>query len=182
VWFTALCDLGLFALGLFAWTLLEYAIHGWMGHRFATFVSPIHAAHHRDPHAVFAIGAWLPALAPLLVGLACDVRGFSLVYCGILSGLAGYETLHYRIHFCAPACRAEARLRTRHLIHHYCAPTLCYGVTNALWDRIFATEPVHDAAARMATQVGGIPPLEGRSNLAAPGAVLRRLVAARPPR
>ncbi len=175
----ALHHIGLFAAGVFAWTLLEYAIHGWMGHRFATFVTPIHAVHHHDPRAVFALGAWLPALAPLLAGLACGAPSFSLVYGGLLAGFAGYEAMHYRIHFCAPCCRAEARLRSRHLIHHYCAPTLCYGVTTALWDRVFSTNPAGSDAARMAAEVAGIPPLAGRSNLAAPGAVLRRLAAGR---
>lgn len=171
----ALYAIGLFASGLFLWTLLEYAIHGWMGHRFVTFVTPIHAVHHRDPHAVFALGAWMPAAVPLLAGLACGAWRFTLVYGGLVAGLAAYEALHYRIHFRVPCCRFEARLRTRHLIHHYCAPTLCYGVTTALWDRVFATDPAEDAGARMAAEVAGIAPLAGRSNLAAPGAVLRRL-------
>lgn len=174
----ALCDFGLFVSGLFAWTLLEYAVHGWMAHRFETPVSPIHAVHHRDPHAVFAMGAWLPAVAPMLVGIACGARGFIPVYGGILAGFAGYEALHYRIHFRAPSCRLEARLRTRHLMHHYCEPRLCLGITTALWDRLFGTEPPGADAAWMAARVGSISPLEGRSNLTAPGAVLRRLLAA----
>ncbi|HZO82981.1 MAG TPA: sterol desaturase family protein [Candidatus Binataceae bacterium] len=175
----ALSDLGLMAGGLFAWTLVEYAIHGWMGHRFATFVTPIHAVHHRDPHAVFALGAWLPALAPLLIGVACGARAFSLIYGGLLAGFAGYEALHYRLHFCAPCCRVEARLRTRHLIHHYRAPTRFYGVTSALWDRVFATGATGAVAARLAAEVADIPPLAGRSNLAAPSAMSRRLAAIR---
>ncbi len=179
MWSAALCDVALVAAGLFAWTLLEYAIHGWMGHRLRTFVTPVHAVHHHDPHAVFALGAWLPALAALLVGLACGARSFSLIYGGLLAGFAGYEALHYRIHFCAPCCRAEARLRTRHLIHHYCAPTLCWGVTTGLWDRVFATEPGAGVAGRMGTEVARIAPLDGRSNLAAPGAVLHRLAIVR---
>jgi hypothetical protein len=52
---------GLFIAGLLGWTFLEYAIHGWTGHRLATFVTPLHNVHHRDPRAVFALGAWLPA-------------------------------------------------------------------------------------------------------------------------
>ncbi len=167
---------GLFSAGLLSWTLLEYAIHGWMGHRFATFVTPIHHVHHRDPRAVFALGAWLPALVPILVGAALGARGWTIFYGGILAGFAVYEVLHYRIHFHAPLCRAEARMRTRHLIHHYCAPALCFGVTTALWDRVFRTAPSDDDAAALAARVSSIAPLEGRSNVRAPGAVMRRLI------
>jgi len=54
-----------FAAGLFAWTLLEYVIHGVLGHAHRTFVTPLHAVHHRDPRAVFALGAWIPAAVVL---------------------------------------------------------------------------------------------------------------------
>ena len=169
--------LGLFAAGLLTWTFLEYAIHGWMSHRFATFVTPLHQVHHRDPRAVFALGAWLPALLPIVIGAACGARGWTIFYAGILAGFAAYEILHYRIHFRAPACRAEARMRTRHLIHHYCAPARCFGVTTALWDRVFGTTASGADAAAMAVRVASILPLDGRSNVAAPGATMRRLIA-----
>jgi len=169
--------LGLFAAGLLTWTFLEYAIHGWMSHRFATFVTPLHQVHHRDPRAVFALGAWLPALLPIVIGAARGARGWTIFYAGILAGFAAYEILHYRIHFRAPACRAEARMRTRHLIHHYCAPARCFGVTTALWDRVFGTTASGADAAAMAVRVASILPLDGRSNVAAPGATMRRLIA-----
>jgi sterol desaturase/sphingolipid hydroxylase (fatty acid hydroxylase superfamily) len=170
---------GLFIAGLLGWTLLEYAIHGWMGHRFATFVTPLHNVHHRDPSAVFALGAWLPALLPILIGAARRASGgWTIFYAGILTGFAAYEVLHYRMHFRAPCCRAEARLRTRHLVHHYCAPALNFGVTTALWDRVFKTTASGANAAALAARVASVAPLEGHSNLAAPGAVMRRLIAA----
>lgn len=176
MWLTALDDLALFASGLFLWSLLEYAIHGWMGHSFATVVTPIHAVHHRDPHAVFAIGVWLPALVPIIVGAACGAHVFDLVYGGALAGFAAYETLHYRIHFRHPACRIEARLRGRHLAHHYHAPMRCYGVTSAMWDRVFATGPTDSDDIWIAANAERVPPLKGRSNLAAPRLVLQRLI------
>jgi len=168
--------LGLFGAGLLIWTFLEYAIHGWMGHRFATFVTPLHHVHHRDPRAVFALGAWLPALAPLFIGAATGARGWTIFYAGVLAGFAAYEVLHYRIHFRAPAFRSEARMRTRHLIHHYCAPAICFGVTTALWDRVFGTSESGADAAVMAARVAAIAPLEGPSNVAAPGVVIRRVM------
>lgn len=168
---------GLFAAGLLTWSFLEYAIHGWMGHRFATFVTPLHHVHHRDPHAVFALGAWLPALLPLLICASCGARGWTIFYGGILTGFAVYEVEHYRIHFRAPICRVEARMRTRHLIHHYCEPAQCFGVTTALWDRVFGTSASGAGDALMAIRVASIGPLGGRSNVTAPVAVMRRLIA-----
>jgi dihydroceramide fatty acyl 2-hydroxylase len=173
----ALSIVGFFGAGLLTWTLLEYAIHGWMGHRFATFVTPLHHVHHRDPRAVFALGAWLPASLPLLIGAARGARGWTILYGGILAGFAAYEVLHYRMHFRAPICRAEARMRTRHLIHHYCAPALCFGVTTTLWDRVFRTTASGADGALLAARVASIAPLEGPSNLNAPGAMMRRLIA-----
>jgi hypothetical protein len=81
------------------------------------------------------------------------------------------------MHFRAPSCRVEARMRTRHLIHHYCAPALCFGVTTALWDRVFRTTPSGANGALLAARVASIAPLEGSSNLATPGTVMRRLIA-----
>jgi len=172
-----ICTAGLFGAGLVIWSFLEYAIHGWMGHRFATFVTPLHHVHHRDPRAVFALGAWLPALLPLLIGAAGEARGWTILYAGVLAGFAAYEVMHYRIHFSAPLCRAEARMRTRHLIHHYCAPVRYFGVTTTLWDRVFGTSASGAEGALMAARVASIVPLAGPSNITAPGATMRRLIA-----
>jgi len=173
----ALCSVGLFGAGLLAWTFLEYAIHGWMSHRFTTFVTRLHLIHHRDPRAVFALGAWLPALLPLLIAATRGARGWTVFYGGILAGFAAYEVVHYRMHFRAPSCRVEVRMRTRHLIHHHCAPTQCLGVTTALWDRVFGTDADGPRYASWAARVASTAPLEGPSNLAEPGSVMRRLIA-----
>ena len=55
-----LFDTLIFAAGLFAWTIVEYVIHGVLGHAHRTFVTELHNVHHRDPRAVFAMGAWIP--------------------------------------------------------------------------------------------------------------------------
>jgi len=51
---TMLADTFIFAAGVFTWTLLEYVIHGVLGHAHRTFVTRLHEVHHRDPRAVFA--------------------------------------------------------------------------------------------------------------------------------
>lgn len=176
MWLTALYDLGLVASGLLAWSLIEYAVHGWMGHRSATFVTPIHATHHCEPHAVFAIGAWIPSLIPLVAGLACGARIFALIYGGALAGFAFYEALHYRIHFRRPSCRLEARLRARHLTHHHRSPKRCYGVTTPLWDYIFGTLATDDDNAWIGANADRIAPLEGPSNFGVPNLLPRRII------
>jgi sterol desaturase/sphingolipid hydroxylase (fatty acid hydroxylase superfamily) len=123
--------------------------------------------------------AWLPSLVPLAAVLVIGARGWVVLYVGMLAGFAAYEVLHYRIHFCLPACSLEARLRARHLAHHYCEPKLFFGVTTHLWDRIFATEPDAAIAAELTSKVAAITPLDGPSNLARRASVAYRLIAAR---
>ncbi len=93
-------DVMIFIAGLFAWTLVEYVIHGVLGHAHRTFVTSLHDVHHRDPRAVFALGAWIPTAVVLAgatawFGLAPGV----VFYGGIVCGFAVYEYVHYRIHF-----------------------------------------------------------------------------------
>lgn len=156
----------LFAAGMLAWTFVEYAIHGWMSHRFVTFATPLHQVHHRDPAAVFAVGAWLPIAAVLgLLLIGFGMTPAMVVVCGLVAGFVVYEAVHYRLHFEPPASRFEERLRTRHLAHHIAMDDRCLGVTSSLWDRMFGTEPRQDEILAVAARVRGIAPLAGRSNL-----------------
>ena len=159
-------DVAIFGAGLASWTLLEYAIHGWMGHLYNTFVTPIHAVHHRDPRAVFAIRTWPPSLAILALLLALFGWAAGVVfYLGLLAGFAAYEIIHYRLHFCARLTPLEARLRRHHLVHHLRRPKLCLGVTTAFWDRVFGTDPSPREAAALYASVKDAPPLDGPTNL-----------------
>jgi len=156
-----------FGGGLFAWTLVEYVIHGVLGHAHRTFVTPLHDVHHRDPHAVFALGAWIPtaiilAGAIAFFGLAPGV----VFYGGIVCGFAVYEYVHYRIHFANPANAVEERLRARHLAHHAGEPDAIFGVTSRIWDVAFGTEPEPERMRELAAVGGRVAPLAGRSNLA----------------
>jgi dihydroceramide fatty acyl 2-hydroxylase len=155
----------LIAAGVLAWTLVEYLIHGVLSHRLRTFATPLHAAHHRDPHAVFTVGAWIPVA--LLTACGLWLLGFGpamLFYLGLLAGFIAYEAIHYRIHFSRPRTRMEARLRARHLAHHLRAPNEIFGVTTALWDRVFGTQPAPARRLELETAVAGIAPLTGPSN------------------
>src|ERR1700730_17736882 len=96
-------DTLIFGAGVFAWTLLEYVIHGVLGHAHRTFVTRLHEVHHRDPRAVFALGAWVPVVLMIGGGWALFGAGAGMIFLGgVAAGFAGYEFIHYRIHFCRP--------------------------------------------------------------------------------
>ena len=160
-----LAEVVLFAGGVSAWTFAEYAIHGWLGHRFRTFATPLHSAHHRDPHAVFTVGAWIP-VAIVTIAAVCIIGKSPEVYAlgGMAFGFAAYETIHYRIHFVRPANRIESHLRARHLTHHLRAPDAIFGVTNSIWDRAFGTEPEWEELERLERDGAACPALSGSSN------------------
>jgi sterol desaturase/sphingolipid hydroxylase (fatty acid hydroxylase superfamily) len=155
-----------FVGGLIAWTLLEYAIHGWMSHRFRTFASALHQVHHRDPRRVFTIHAWMPIAAAWLGGLALwGLAPGMVLYTGMVAGFAIYEFVHYRIHFARPHNRLDAYLREHHLVHHYRAPDRCFGVTSPLWDSVFRSRIADPDMRSMRAAVAATPPLAGRSNV-----------------
>jgi sterol desaturase/sphingolipid hydroxylase (fatty acid hydroxylase superfamily) len=156
----------IFIAGLLSWTLLEYAIHGVMAHLLKTFVTPIHLEHHRDPHAVFAIGSWIPSILALaalyhLFGFAPGV----VFYAGLFCGFCIYEILHYRFHFAPNLTPWERHLRAHHLVHHLRRPKMCLGVTTSFWDRVFGTEPSPEESAVLCASVKNVAPLSGPSNL-----------------
>jgi dihydroceramide fatty acyl 2-hydroxylase len=155
----------MFVLGLFAWTFIEYLIHGVLSHIYNTFVAPLHAEHHRDPHAVFTVGAWLPtAIVSVIVFGIFGLTPATTVWLGIVAGFLSYEFFHYRIHFVRPLFAFEDRLRQRHLAHHFRAPEEIFGVTNRIWDRIFGSEPDDARLAQMQASVATTKPLTGPSN------------------
>jgi sterol desaturase/sphingolipid hydroxylase (fatty acid hydroxylase superfamily) len=159
-------DLASFVVGVFVWTFLEYLIHGWLSHTFRTFAMPRHAVHHRDAHAVFAVRAWIPiAVGWTILVLLFHWTSWVILLSGLLAGFAGYEAVHYRIHFRRPHGPVENYLRSRHLVHHEYYANRCFGVTSALWDLAFGTEPMDTAMTTLSESMRFKAPLTGRSNL-----------------
>ena len=156
------------AIGFCAWSLVEYFVHGVLGHRFRTFVSPLHWGHHREERAVFTTPvAWVPIAGVLAAVL---VWGFGTgpgiaAWLGLLAGFLRYEAVHWRIHFREPRSARQERLRVHHLAHHHRNPRAYHGVTTTLWDRVFRTLPADRAADYAA--VSHLPPLPGPSNFLA---------------
>jgi sterol desaturase/sphingolipid hydroxylase (fatty acid hydroxylase superfamily) len=166
----------IFAAGILAWTIVEYVVHGVLGHAHRTFVTPLHDVHHRDPRAVFAMHAYIPTA--IVFGTLAAVFGFApgvIFLGGILAGFAVYEFVHYRFHFAVPASSLEARLRARHLAHHLAEPDAIFGVTTRLWDVVLGTEPAPERMRELDAIGARVAPLSGSSNL---GAFLRSRFAA----
>lgn len=166
----------IFVAGLFAWTLLEYIIHGVLAHSHRTFVTPLHNEHHVDPRAVFAMRAWIPTAIVLIVLLTIFGMAPGMIFLlGIVAGFGVYEYVHYRIHFAIPSSAIETRLRARHLAHHLREPDAIFGVTTRIWDVAFGTEPSPERMRELSAVGASVAPLSGSSNL---GRAIRSRIAA----
>ena len=133
--------LGLFSLGVLAWTILEYLLHRFAFHGFAP-----HWEHHEQPtDPVFSV-------APLSLSLSASAVLFALfslaagslpagaaILAGVIAGYIAYEAVHLRIHSPAAGGPLLRALRKRHYYHHFASNHVCYGVTSPLWDVIFRT-------------------------------------------
>ncbi|MCP5070551.1 MAG: hypothetical protein GY946_28635 [bacterium] len=165
---TALACAAAAGLGFFAWGFVEYLVHGILGHRYRTFVTPLHGGHHIGPRAVFTSPlAWVP-VAVLLWGMSVLAAGSlfgSCFFVALLAGFLRYEYTHWRIHFRAPKSPRQRLLYQHHLAHHFANSNAYHGVTTRLWDRVFRTLPETRAADY--ARVSEVPPLTGGSNLAA---------------
>jgi Fatty acid hydroxylase superfamily len=144
---------GWFALGVFAWTFLEYLLHRFVFHfephpdselqKEAMFL--IHGIHHdypwdRDrlvmPPTVTAIIAALVWFGFKFLGAAEHAwMG------GIVAGYVWYDLTHYYLHHAAPTTAFGKWLRRYHLVHHFQTPEVRYGITSPLWDLVFRTYP-----------------------------------------
>jgi dihydroceramide fatty acyl 2-hydroxylase len=151
------------AIGVGAWTLVEYLLHRFLFHlepdessefqRDAHFL--IHGIHHDYPWdgdrlvfppfaaAVTALGLWFPLH---FVFGGHFFAGFG----GVVIGYVWYDLTHYYLHHGKPTTRLGRWLRRYHLVHHFSTPHVRYGITTPLWDLVFGTYP-RDAAASVRT-------------------------------
>jgi sterol desaturase/sphingolipid hydroxylase (fatty acid hydroxylase superfamily) len=152
---TAAGMVGLFALGLASWTLLEYLLHRYLFHFEPNPQSEvqvdvswlIHGIHHDFPWdgdrlvmpptatAVIIAALWIP------MRLAFGVHYNVVFFAGILVGYIVYDLLHYWCHHSAPKSRLGKWLRRYHMVHHFSTPHERYGITTPIWDHVFGTYP-----------------------------------------
>jgi len=133
-------------LGGVGWTLAEYGIHRFLGHRFTRNPFGVeHTAHHAG-HEVFG-PAYLKVLASLAVGVvlvpsAVGILGQAggIAWCaGFYAAYAGYEIVHRRLHMRAPVGAYGRWARKHHFAHHFMNPGMNHGVTSPVWDWVFRT-------------------------------------------
>lgn len=144
-----LASIGLFALGVFAWTLLEYAMHRFLFHLRAQgegakiFAFVLHGHHHVTPEETDRLAATpvqLGSLALLVAGLWQLALGPSwmIAMAGTMSGYVAYEAVHHLAHHGPPPAFLRAIVR-HHLRHHYERADGNWGISSPLWDVIFGS-------------------------------------------
>lgn len=143
----------LFALGVLAWTLLEYVLHRWVFHftpnsasEFQRDVSYlIHGVHHDWPHDPDRL-----VMPPVVAVILAVVIGYPLravigptifpgFFSGLVAGYVWYDMTHYAVHHYAQRTAIGHLQRRNHLVHHFAQPEMLYGVTSTLWDHVFGT-------------------------------------------
>jgi sterol desaturase/sphingolipid hydroxylase (fatty acid hydroxylase superfamily) len=63
------------------------------------------------------------------------------VWVGFVAGYVGYDMIHYAVHHMNLTSKLGRHLKKHHMHHHFVNPDRAFGVSNPLWDRIFATLP-----------------------------------------
>jgi sterol desaturase/sphingolipid hydroxylase (fatty acid hydroxylase superfamily) len=147
-----------FFLGLFLWTLAEYALHRFVFHfpprtpwqERVSFL--FHGVHHAQPQSktrlVMPPVVSIP-LSLLFYGACLLIVGVILgaqhwvapVFSGLVAGYLIYDMFHYSTHHLRVRWRWFRYLRRYHMHHHTQTPDLRFGVSSPLWDIVFGTKP-----------------------------------------
>ena len=137
--------------GLFGWGFLEYALHRWLLHGWPTPARAGHARHHAHPRALVSTPAFvIPAAACgvwWLLHLVLPSGLAAFVVFGMYAGFDYYSVLHHLQHHRGADRVGIAYLQRLERLHHlhHGHPTVNFGVSTTLWDRIFGTFQPSDA-------------------------------------
>jgi sterol desaturase/sphingolipid hydroxylase (fatty acid hydroxylase superfamily) len=138
--------------GLTFYSLLEYGLHRFVLHHMLPF-SRMHDLHHAQPTAFVGTPTWMTAA--FAGGVFLTLWAITSFYpaCGLTFGLIlgylWYGFVHHAVHQW-PARRGSFfyRAKRRHNLHHYAKEPCNFGVTTALWDRMFGSERQRSPAVR----------------------------------
>jgi sterol desaturase/sphingolipid hydroxylase (fatty acid hydroxylase superfamily) len=139
-------------LGLLAWTLTEYIMH-----RFVFHFEPksavgkrlhflFHGVHHDYPNDAMRLVLPPSMSIPLATGFyflfhaLLPVTYMDGFFATFLAGYLVYDISHYALHHSKFNNRFWKKLKHHHMQHHYADPTKGYGVSSALWDKIFRSD------------------------------------------
>jgi len=142
---------GLFAGGVFAWTLIEYFLHRFVFHYHPTsaagkrFMFIMHGVHHDYPNdsmrLVMPPSLSLP-LAIFFYSITWLIGGFQYgesVFTGMVMGYLLYDELHYATHHATWQWGWFQKLKKFHMKHHYGDPEKGFGVSSPIWDNVFGS-------------------------------------------
>lgn len=147
---TPLYVIGLFILGFFSFTLIEYIAHRYLFHMQPTtelkrkVQYALHGLHHEYPKDKDRLA--MPPIMSLLLAtilffvfyFLIDTKVFGFLP-GFITGYCGYLFVHFIVHAYAPPNNIFKGLWLNHSIHHYKDNTQIFGVSSQLWDYIFGT-------------------------------------------
>jgi sterol desaturase/sphingolipid hydroxylase (fatty acid hydroxylase superfamily) len=146
----AITTVGLFALGIIAFTWVEYITHRHLFHMQtytrlrARLQYTLHGVHHEFPKDKDRL-AMPPLLSitiatVLLLLLRLVIGDFVFAFLpGFLVGYAAYLSVHYMVHAYQPPKNFLKMLWINHSIHHYKDGEVVFGVSSPLWDYIYGT-------------------------------------------
>lgn len=139
-----------FLLGIVVWSITEYLLHRFIFHYQPTtkwglrihFV--FHGVHHDYPRDTKRLVMPPSASIPLATGFYFLFSLFfteksllSAFFPGFIFGYLIYDMMHYAMHHYNFKSNLMKRVKQHHMLHHYDDPTKGYGVSSALWDKVF---------------------------------------------
>lgn len=148
----ALASIGVFALGVIAWTLVEYVIHRWafhieptssLGKRMHFLVHGIHHDYPRDStRLVMPLLVSIPLAIAFYFAYAAMLAPYhNALFSGFIFGYVAYDSIHYATHHFPMTSRIGRFLKEYHMKHHFVDDHSAYGVSSPLWDIVFRTLP-----------------------------------------
>jgi len=138
-----------YGIGLAFWTLAEYVLHRWVFHfvpksKFGKRIHFIfHGVHHDFPkdrlRLVMPLSASIPmaTIIYLLFSLVIPEFYLGAFFGGFLTGYLIYDESHYAMHHANFKAGWFKKIKDHHMLHHYADPDKGFGVSSALWDKIF---------------------------------------------
>lgn len=134
-------------LGLFLFSMIEYAFHRWLFHGSVQVLAQGHRAHHANPLGYDSLPFFLPA-AVLLMLIGVFVLFMPVQHACILVGTitlsyVAYGLGHFFIHHHRFQHGLSRQWAAHHHIHHY-HPEYNFGVTTPLWDIVLDTRYRYD--------------------------------------
>jgi len=135
----------LISAGFLLWGLLEYLLHRWLLHGVLAAPRREHAKHHSKPTALVSTPFFVvPTGAFVIYGslaLLLPNAVAALITFGVYAGYNYFAVVHHLLHHRPEALERsrwfEAQLRLHE--EHHRRPDMYFGISSALWDRLFGT-------------------------------------------